>query len=151
MSIPDHSEPPVFAPESDNAGEWIKWGGGERPVSKDTWVFVKYQDGGTEGPDPAQCFDLNHVYETGNIIAYRLSAGGEAVHEQVSQPIRDEPKPSQTKAPSREQVAIPREMTDDMAEAICRVVNVCGGIAETIYSAIVAEQDRVTLFKGGEQ
>lgn len=68
--------------------------------------------------------------------------------------LRDEPKPSPTKAPSREEVTIPREMTDDMAEAICKAINVCGGIAETIYPTIVAEQDRVspplTALEAGE-
>lgn len=56
---------------------WIEWGGGERPVSDNTMVDVRYRDGQMQKAERADSYEWGHGYAhfvtTGaDIIAYRL-------------------------------------------------------------------------------
>jgi len=60
-----------------DADGWIKWDGGECPVSPDCWVAVKYNGGESDHPKPARSLDWKHDYRSYNIIAYRIHKAGE--------------------------------------------------------------------------
>ncbi len=50
---------------------WIKWGGGDRPVSSGTRVEVRLEDGGGF-TELAGCIGWGHDGEPGDIMAYRV-------------------------------------------------------------------------------
>lgn len=67
------------------AGDWIKWEGGECPVAQDTILDVKHRDGEIFRGQPAMSFRTHrggefigaactwqHDGECGDIIAYRV-------------------------------------------------------------------------------
>jgi len=53
-------------------GEWIAWGGGERPIHEDTTVKVMFSDGGKDGPGPSYLWGWERTGHSQDIIAYRI-------------------------------------------------------------------------------
>lgn len=51
-------------------GPWIKWNGGECPVSPDTRVLVKLRSGAA-GPGTASRYEWNHLANRNDIVEYR--------------------------------------------------------------------------------
>lgn len=74
---------PILEQQEQSEGEWIDWGGGECPVTDDTFVAVKYRNGVVMPYHPAECYIWTHGYyhyltETSvDIIAYRIIPGWE--------------------------------------------------------------------------
>ncbi|WP_336747864.1 hypothetical protein [Pantoea vagans] len=54
--------------EQQERGEWIEWGGGERPVNPVTMVEVKIKSGKILPPEIATYWDWSNK----NLIAYRI-------------------------------------------------------------------------------
>ena len=52
-------------------GPWIKWHGGECPVSPDTRVEVKLRSGNLMGPRLAYRYRWKHIDSNGDIVEYR--------------------------------------------------------------------------------
>lgn len=82
--------------------DWIKWSGGECPVSADAFVSIECKDG-QEFCRNAGIFDWTHTDNPGDIIAYRL-------HKPEQQP-----KPEQ-QLPPTEQLRIAIVKRDKQAE-----------------------------------
>lgn len=58
---------------------WIEWGGGKHtPVSTNTVVDVKFNDGQVQSGYPAGEYSWEHAWQNSNIIAYRLHKPQEA-------------------------------------------------------------------------
>lgn len=53
-------------------GEWIKWEGGECPVSDDTVVDVKFREGGDPDRACAGTYYWPHDNDSSDIVAYRV-------------------------------------------------------------------------------
>lgn len=59
---------PILEQQERGEGEWIEWGGGERPVAK---VEVKYRNGQLRNEN-AGCLRWYHLQNDFDIIAYRI-------------------------------------------------------------------------------
>ncbi|WP_313677115.1 hypothetical protein [Pantoea vagans] len=59
---------PILEQQERGEGDWIEWGGGERPVAK---VEVKYRNGQLRNEN-AGCLRWYHLQNDFDIIAYRI-------------------------------------------------------------------------------
>ena len=66
---------------------WIEWGGGLIPISTNTFVDVKFNNGDVRLGKIAGEYSWEHVWEDSNIIAYRLHQPQEA--EQAKSELND--------------------------------------------------------------
>lgn len=62
---------------------WIEWGGGLIPISTNTFVDVKFNNGDVRLGKIAGEYSWEHVWEDSNIIAYRLHQPQEAGKDKV--------------------------------------------------------------------
>lgn len=64
---------------------WIEWGGGVIPISTNTLVDVKFNNGDVRLGKIAGEYSWEHVWEDSNIIAYRLHQPQEAEQPETSE------------------------------------------------------------------
>ena len=64
---------------------WIEWGGGVIPISTNTFVDVKFNNGDVRLGKIAGEYSWEHVWEDSNIIAYRLYQPQEVAHTEAEQ------------------------------------------------------------------
>jgi len=112
---------PVLSPKSDTAGDWVKWGSGPCPVEPETLVDIRLGASEYEGTPEREMLSV-HAKDWGwdwkftdpDIIAWRLSDGGEAVR---SGQLRDEKSPSPIETEQRERVVAAAKKAKATAEA----------------------------------
>lgn len=64
---------------------WIEWSGGVIPISTNTFVDVKFNNGDARLGKIAGEYSWEHVWEDSNIIAYRLHQPQEVAHTEAEQ------------------------------------------------------------------